>query len=315
MKFLVKFRQKFPIITSLLITALFFFMLMEVGKILVLIPWAMKDDYNAQLLGEVLLGIVAVILVLLFGCKKIFFKHKVGFFEGLKPGFFFIIISIYSAIFAIVSCIAENSAINSGSYIFIYTLTMFMVGFTEEVMFRGLISQIIFEKYGTDRAGVFFSCLISGCMFGFMHAINIYSVGASESAMIQCCAASAMGIMLAAIYYRTQNIWANIFIHGFVDFCGLISSGIFTSSTLDLSLSNYTTLNLVGIIPYIALTFVILRPSKMNTIVAPKRSSAKNIILTVITAVVFIMAVVIIGLWALPYTIENLPDIMEQYSF
>lgn len=313
MKPIIKFRKKFPIITSLILTGLFFLMLLYVGRIIILIPWAMEGEYNGQLAGEVILGIGGTVLLFLVGCKDILFKHKVSFFEGLVPGMYFIGISLYSGFIYLTQCLMEGAPINSAAEIAIFTVTMYMVGYAEEVMFRGAVATIILEKYGTDRAGVWFSAIISGCIFGFMHVINIFSVGATESALIQCCAASAMGILLTAVYYRTKNIWVNVFIHGFVDFAGLLSSGVFHSTSLDQSLSSYSSINLIGIVPYLAITVLILRPSKMNTIVEPKKSSLKHIILAVIAAVVFFMIVNIIGVTLLPYSIQHLPELLEQY--
>lgn len=75
-------------------------------------------------------------------------------------------------------------------------------GIMEEILFRGIIFRIIEEKLGS-----YFSLLISSIIFGLLHILNPGSSVAGIGLVILA------GLLLAASYIYTRNLWFPIAIH------------------------------------------------------------------------------------------------------
>ena len=73
-------------------------------------------------------------------------------------------------------------------------------------------AQTLLERYGTARAGVWKACLVSGVLFGAAHLSNLLGSEAF-GVLMQCVFAASLGVMLAAIYFRTGNLWVTVFLH------------------------------------------------------------------------------------------------------
>ena len=147
-----------------------------------------------------------------------------------------------------------------------FVLCMLSVGLTEELIFRGLITRILYAKYGKNPVGVWLSVLLSSLLFGLIHLSN--AIGGVElgSVLIQVVGASALGICLSAIYLRTGSFWTVVLLHAYMDFCGLVSSGVFVSDSLADLLGGYSSGSLIAAAVYAALGIFLLRRSKMKTI-------------------------------------------------
>jgi len=91
--------------------------------------------------------------------------------------------------------------------------------------------------------------------------------------LVQVVAACAMGMALTAIYHRCRNIWVLILVHAFVDFCGAFYSGFVAGGSLSSTISSYEPYQVISAVPYIIVTIVLLRPSKMREIIALHRLS------------------------------------------
>ncbi|MBI1932134.1 MAG: CPBP family intramembrane metalloprotease [Ignavibacteriales bacterium] len=76
-------------------------------------------------------------------------------------------------------------------------------GITEEILVRGIIFRLTEEKLGTVIA-----LIISALFFGFAHIANDGATIYSSIAI-----AVEAGILLAAVYVYTRNLWISIFLH------------------------------------------------------------------------------------------------------
>ena len=92
----------------------------------------------------------------------------------------------------------------------LYILTMFCVGFLEEVIFRGLL----FEAMRKD--GLKAAIIVSSVTFGMGHIINLVNGSGAElvSNLIQIVYATAAGFMFVMIYYKTRSLLGCIAAHG-----------------------------------------------------------------------------------------------------
>jgi uncharacterized protein len=108
------------------------------------------------------------------------------------------------------------SALNAGLppasiTLFILANTM-MVGWSEEVMFRGIWLRGLHRSFG-----IWVAILGSSLIFGAMHVLNVFLTGDLRGAVLQAAAAFLSGVFLAAVRLRTGSLWTGIVLHGLWD--------------------------------------------------------------------------------------------------
>ena len=92
----------------------------------------------------------------------------------------------------------------------LYILTMFCVGFLEEVIFRGLLFKSMAEN------GVKSAIIVSSITFGMGHIINLFNGSGAELLpnILQIIYATAAGFMLVMIFHKTGSLIPCIVFHG-----------------------------------------------------------------------------------------------------
>lgn len=92
----------------------------------------------------------------------------------------------------------------------LYILTMFCVGFLEEVIFRGLLFNAM-RKDGFKTA-----VIVSSLTFGIGHIINLFNGSNAEliPSLLQVVYATAAGFMFVMLYCRTDSLRICILTHG-----------------------------------------------------------------------------------------------------
>ena len=92
----------------------------------------------------------------------------------------------------------------------LYILTMFCVGFLEEVIFRGLL----FEAMRKDNVKA--AIIVSSVTFGIGHIINLINGSGAELLpnLLQVLYATAAGFMFVMMYYKSKSLLVCIAAHG-----------------------------------------------------------------------------------------------------
>ena len=92
----------------------------------------------------------------------------------------------------------------------LYILSMFCVGFLEELIFRGLLFN------GMLKNGKNSAIIVSSVTFGVGHIINLINGSGAELLpnLLQVVYAIAVGFMFMMIYYRTKSLLPCIITHG-----------------------------------------------------------------------------------------------------
>ncbi len=277
------FKEKYPILLSVVIAVLWIMILLIFGRVFAKIPFIVEtgNGYTHQLFTDLVATILGIGLILLFAYKKIFKERKYSIgkeiLTGLYPiiaGGLVVLSNIYLYIMSSVFPelleelgVSTSYSVHSAGQILIFIVTMILVGTAEEFTFRGLIANLIFDKYGKTSKGVWFSTIITGVIFGSLHLTNALSPGISLfSAAIQATLAGVLGMVFTAIYFRTRNIWFLVFLHAYNNFAALFGSGVLGQGTIDSTIDTYSFINIIGIIPYIIVLLVLLRKSKMEEI-------------------------------------------------
>ena len=271
---MIRFRERHPLLASLLVlVAMLAGMLIGgiIGGVVMVIPSAedLLGDYGIQLIVE--LGMLAVMIGMTFLLKmgRVFTCRGRGFWKSLAPAA--VILGLY-AIAGLESLgLYVGSPLQNPLHILLFVLCMAAVGITEELTFRGLIAGMLYDKYGATPAGVWLSVMASSLLFGLVHLTN--AVGADLSGvLIQMVGATALGMCLAALYFRCRNLWAVAAVHGFMDFCALLSSGVFQADSLTDIIDGYSAANLLSFGLYVVIALVLLRPGKLREITSRQDS-------------------------------------------
>lgn len=87
-------------------------------------------------------------------------------------------------------------------------LNTFLVGVSEEVMFRGVLFRAFLENFK-----VWSAIIITTLLFGVVHVLNGFTTGDWGMAMLQAVAACMSGLIFIAIVIRTGSIWPAIIYH------------------------------------------------------------------------------------------------------
>lgn len=262
------------ILGFLLLRRYFFAVLWRMCKILH-IPYF--GGYFSSALFELALLIFVLIMMKVTGQIRVLRAPRGTFFRGLFTGGFMIAMGLFAIISATVSRMDSLAFQGKGTILF-STVFFIFTGMAEEFMFRGITADVVLRRgFGAVRGEdvveitpghVWKAVFISGLLFGLMHALNFLSAR-PEGVVVQMLSAVLLGMVIAAVYCRSGNIWAVAAIHAFNDiaagFPTLILRGDGGISGI---IGSYGLSHLLSLIPYAVVLIIILRPGKIKEIAA-----------------------------------------------
>lgn len=220
------------------------------------------DIYLYSTLQELAGAAVMVLVLKKTGRAGILFRRGSGFFNGLLVGMYPLVLIGYSFFVTLMFQRPENTPLLPLGRILTFLLSMMMVGVAEEFAFRGVIAQTLLEHYGTSRGGIWKACIVSGLLFGAGHLTNI--LGSEPfGVLMQCLFAAALGVLFAAIYFRTGNLWVTVFLHGMMDISSMLIGGLYGTTTLAESVSGYNITMLYSVVLYLVPLAFLLRKKKL----------------------------------------------------
>ena len=78
--------------------------------------------------------------------------------------------------------------------------------------------------------------------------------------------AASLGTLLAAVYFRTGNIWVTVFIHAAMDITSMLIGGLYGTQTVADSISTYDITMLASVAVYLIPTAFLLRKKKIGEV-------------------------------------------------
>lgn len=173
----------------------------------------LKYKYGQEFVVEALWCLCIVIILLLSGNSYVFTEKKEKFGKAVFLGLPMLIMG-GSQLLGNLATIVEFKFWNFMNLI----LFCASIGLTEEFLCRGWVQNEFIERFGDTRKNVIISIMLSSLVFGLMHITNIFAGQGLFETIMQILQATSLGALLGSIYYRTKNIWAVAFLHGFYDF-------------------------------------------------------------------------------------------------
>ncbi len=263
MNFLVRLKKDHAILFSIFI-ALFALALMMLGGIILIpfIPLLGEEYYTLLLAQEIFALVFLVLLTYLSGNGYVLTRRGAGLGHAAQVAAYPIVFILLIAVTMAAVGVESGAALQSPYQIIIYFAAMLSIGLVEEIAFRGIIAQTLIEHYGTDYFGTWKATIISGIIFGVAHMSNIFSAQAF-GVLVQVAVASVLGMLFAAIYFRTGSLWICILLHAGLDAGSLLDTGLFVSDTTIVDVvSSFSLINLTPCLTYGLPILFLLRKRK-----------------------------------------------------
>ena len=258
------FSRKSPIYFSLGFTLLAILVHEALATLRSLLP----DSVWLDILHEVVFIIWPLALVVIFGFSCIFRRRGIRATIGAAlPSFLLFGVILIGEMGTMVSDPATEW--KSGPEILLGIIMLIGVGFREEVLYRGVVTNAIARKYGNTTKGLWITVLSAGAMFGAIHLANAFNNVSFAGALAQTLSAFGSGIFFCAVYLRSGSIWGMILLHSLMDAAGA-AGVLFTNSAGDLSslISGYGfgLQEVIYIVIDLLVTAFLLRKSKRQKI-------------------------------------------------
>ena len=244
-------------LASLFVTDLIF----TIVLVLLRADFSALDTYLYSALQELVGALVAVLFLVRTDRAGLLRRRGSGFFNGLLVGMYPLFFIGYTTV-GTLAFDRPDTPLLPLPRILTFMLNMILVGVAEELVFRGIIAQTLLERYGTARAGVWKACLVSGVLFGAAHLSNLLG-SAPFGVLMQCVFAASLGVMLAAIYFRTGNLWVTVFLHSAMDIAAMLIGGLYGTTSVAESVSGYDASRLLSVAVYLIPTVFLLRKKKL----------------------------------------------------
>lgn len=188
------------------------------------------DLLLTNLKGRVPISLILIVFMFFLRIGRDCFTAK-GFFKGFLSGWPLLLVGLLYFIVLLLGMDwdAYFHGINAVA-IFAVIFDMFCTGLFEEILMRGVVFQILAQKWGYDRSGMMKSFLVSSISFGLVHLFN-YSPGLLISTVSQVIFTTFIGMFLCSVFLCSgRNIWVVIALHAVFDFITLILQQEFTYS-------------------------------------------------------------------------------------
>ena len=268
---LKRLRTAHPIVFCVLAEVVFLASLFVTDLIFTIVLVLLRADFSAldtylySTLQELVGALVAVLFLVRTDRAGLLRRRGSGFFNGLLVGMYPLVFIGYNTFGSLLLGRPENGTLQPAVRICTFLANMAMVGVAEEFIFRGVIAQTLLEHFGTSRAGIWKACLLSGLFFGGAHLTNILS-SAPFGVLMQCVFAGSLGVLFAAIYFRTGNLWVLVFLHGAQDAASLLAGGLYGTENMSTAVSSYDSTMLLSVLVYLIPTFFLLRKKKIGEV-------------------------------------------------
>lgn len=225
------------------------------------------SKYGSYILVESLAALVVFIVMMKSHNYYVFIQKHENFFKSLEVG------AVMFGIAVILFLPSMGAIFTDTSNAISLAIFCITIGIFEEFLCRGWLLNEFIERFSKNRKQVILSIIFSSLIFGGMHITNIWLGGQTIfETILQIAQATALGIVLGGIYFRTKNIWAVAFLHGFWDFALMLAEVSSLRECTTLTPSNSVMLyssiaSIILIIIYICVGLFILRPSKISPLI------------------------------------------------
>ena len=120
------------------------------------------------------------------------------------------------------SLIMGTAKVTKMDYLGVLIFYCLAVSLLEEMFFRIILFNFIFEKLSNKKYPYILSVIITSLIFGVWHFINLITGAQIIATLIQVGYTTLIGCMLSVTFTKTKNIYFCILVHSVFDFGGFI---------------------------------------------------------------------------------------------
>lgn len=188
-------------------------------SISLIITYLVTNSYCIQNFGNTDYRTTIVNLILSVGIIIFIAKNKLGEYYGLTtlPKFKEFLYFIPLVLIISVNLWTGINIRNSVSEIIFFILTMILVGFLEEIIFRGFLFKMM------EKDNVNIAIIVTSLTFGIGHILNLFNGADLIPTLLQICYAIAGGYLFVIIFHKGKSLWPCIVTHSAVNALSIFS--------------------------------------------------------------------------------------------
>ena len=136
--------------------------------------------------------------------------------------------------FPVSSLIRGIAQITRVDLLALFLFKCLLIGLGEEVLFRGVIFDLLLQAFRKKSAALFWSVLVSSVIFALFHFVNLLDGTDILTVLQQVGYTFLIGAMLAVVLLQTKNLWLCVALHALFDTGGMIVSDLGVGNPQDL---------------------------------------------------------------------------------
>ena len=268
------FARKHICVFSMILTSLIMAAKLYLSKVLIL-----EGEQPETLIygvAEIITLLIPTALIfiasILIGMKNKLLPHKANLWQGFLLGWPMILIGVYAGISTIVEIGVSNMSNPGVMKIITFVISALLIGVQEEFLCRGVLLNLMMERWGHTKKGLIKSVFLSSAIFGLLHlAILFVFPGLVISATSQVLYAAFVGVYFACIYIRCKNLYSVIILHAFFDACVLLVNILYLPAALEVIHPSEITLmeglgSIVIWLPFLFIGLFLIRKKKTTPV-------------------------------------------------
>lgn len=151
---------------------------------------------------------------------------KEGLKRGIRLGLPFLALGAASALISNMGVSISFSHATDPMDLILFTVNLVLVGVGEEMLYRGLILELLTKRFQGKKKGEEIGIVIAAVIFGAAHLGNALYLPLT-TVVVQSLNAASAAILFGIIYKKCRNISAVSLIHFLVDWIALIPARCF----------------------------------------------------------------------------------------
>ena len=211
--------SKYLITIALVALAVTTFVLFELqGKILTTDP--IVNSMLGRLIYQLSVGALFIWLIFIMGDRRYLLLNKTT-----KKKLLWSLPCLITCLvnFPWFGVFAGNITISGAAYIPLYIVYVFSIALVEELVFRGVLLNLVFQYMKRTKLPYLFSVLISSAIFAAFHLFNLFEGASIQSVLLQMIYTFLIGCMFAVIQIKMGSVWYCVIFHALFDFGGLFT--------------------------------------------------------------------------------------------
>lgn len=146
----------------------------------------------------------------------------------------------------------------------LFTLSCLLIGFFEEMTFRGVIFMMLLEKRPKNAKNLFLATVLASAVFGVCHLVNLLEGAGIGPTLMQIGYSFLIGGMCSIALVLTRDLWTCVLLHSVFDFCGKLVPTLGQGEIWDAPTITITAILAVLVTAYAVWTVAAMKPEPIE---------------------------------------------------